>query len=93
MHLEWTRAYSGCTGGVESVQLYDWQSASYPYGNFVSVSSLPITGTAEERQSIALPSHPERFIDDEGTLYVQLTATNASGASQLSLDSLRLRVE
>ncbi len=92
MRLEWTRSYAGCTGGVETIELYDWQSASYPYGNFVTVATTPITGTSEQHLSVPLPANPARFLDDEGTAYVQLRATNAGATALLSMDSLRLRV-
>jgi hypothetical protein len=36
--------------------------------------------------------NPERFLDDEGTLYVTVTATGAGSGSQMLVDALRVRV-
>lgn len=93
LRLEWTRGYADCLGGTETVELYDWQSASYPYGSFVSVSSSTITSASEQHKVVDLPANPARFLDDEGTAYVQIRATNAGANALLSLDSLRLRLE
>lgn len=92
MQLEWTRSYADCAGGTETIELYDWQSASYPYGNFVTIATTPIAGTGEQHLTATLPANPTRFLDDEGTVYVQLHATNAGVNALLSMDSLRLRL-
>ncbi len=93
LRLEWTRAYANCLGGTETVELYDWQSASYPYGSFVTVSNAAITSASEQHRVVDLPANPARFLDDEGTAYVQIHATNAGANALLSMDSLRLRLE
>jgi len=93
MHIEWTRAYTDCMGGTETVELYDWQSASYPYGNFVTVHSQAINTAAELHFTESLYPNPGRFLDDEGTAYVRITATNAGASALLSMDSFRLHLE
>jgi thermitase len=93
MRIEWTRSYTNCNGGTETVDLYDWQSASYPYGSFVTISSQAISTSNELRLSAQLPANPGRFIDPEGTVYVQITATNAGSNALLSMDSFRLHLE
>jgi len=93
IRAEWTRSYSNCNGGTETVQLYDWQTWSYPYGSFVTINSAPITNANELHLSAQLPTNPGRFIDPEGTVYVQITATNAGSNALLSMDSFRLHVE
>jgi subtilisin family serine protease len=92
LQLEFSRSYAGCTGGTETVRFYDWSSASYPYGSFVTAASTPVTGTATSTLVTPLPPNPARFVDDEGTMYVQITVTNATSAGQLSADSFRIRV-
>jgi subtilisin family serine protease len=87
-----TRAWTDCTGGTETIQFYDWSTWSYPYGTWVTVSSSTIASSATSTLSVPLPPSPARFIDGEGTLYVLITATNAGSAGQLSADSLRIRV-
>ena len=92
MSIEWTRSYSNCNGGSETVQMYDWQSASYPYGTWVTISSQVITNGNELHLTAQLPTNPARFLDDEGTAYVQITASNAGSNAQLSMDSFRLHL-
>jgi len=93
MSIDWTRAYTNCTGGTETVELYDWQSASYPYGSFVTFHSQVIANTDELHLTEQLYPNPARFLDDEGTAYVRITATNAVAGALLSMDSLRLHLE
>ena len=91
--LEWTRSYADCIGGTETVEVYDWQSASYPYGNFVTVHSAAIANANGAQIAARLPGDPLRFLDEEGTIYVRITTTNAGANALLSMDSLRLHVE
>ncbi len=93
MGIEWTRSYANCTGGTETVEVYDWQSASYPYGNFVTIHSQVVANANEAHLEAQLPANPMRFLDDEGTLYARITTTNAAANALLSMDSLRLHVE
>jgi hypothetical protein len=93
IHVEWTRSYTNCNGGTETVQLYDWQTWSYPYGSFVTVNSQLIQNGNELHLVADAGANPGRFIDPEGTVYVQITATNAGSNALLSLDSFRLHVE
>jgi hypothetical protein len=91
MRLEFTRDYTGVNGG-ESVAFYDWSTASYPYGSWVTVLTTPVTGSATLSSVTPLGPNPERFLDDEGTLYVTVTATGAAGGAQMAVDALRVRV-
>ncbi len=93
MSIAWTRSYSHCTGGTETVELYDWSTASYPYGAFVTVASNSIAGSGEEHHEVTLPANPARFLDDQGTMYVQIHATSAASNALLSMDSFRLHVQ
>src|SRR5262249_19388178 len=91
LELELTRSYVGCTGGTETVELYDWSTWSYPYGSFIAVASTPITGTGTQSLSIPVSGDPARFLDGEGTAYLRITATNAVAGAELRADGLRLR--
>jgi hypothetical protein len=91
--IEWTRSYANCNGGTETVELYDWQSASYPYGSFVTVHSQAISNSNEQHLTAQLPANPGRFLDPEGTAYVQITATHAGSNALLAMDSFRLHLE
>lgn len=80
------RSYTG--GGTENIYLYNWASASYPYGSFTLISSgaapasmttttIPITGLSQ-------------FIDPEGSVYVYIETTGVASGGQLQLDQLML---
>lgn len=79
------RRYTGTTVGTETVQLYDWSSASYPYGNFVTLGSGPVPTTlTTTRFSV---SNGSRFVDPEGTVYLLITtSTDLTTGAQLELD-------
>lgn len=91
MRLEFTRKYSGVSG-AESVAFYDWSTASYPYGSWATVLTTPVSGGGTLATFTPLGPNPERFLDDEGTLYVTVTTTGAGAAALLSVDALRVRV-
>ncbi len=83
------RRYSGTTSGTEDIYLYDWSSASYPYGNWVSVSSrgVPTSMTTSD----ILVSNFGRFVDDTGTCYVLVqTSDNIASGGKLLIDQMFL---
>ena len=91
--LEFTRDYDGMNGGaIETVELYDWSSYSYPYGSWITLASgaPPTAGFAT--LTAELPGDPNAYRDEEGTFYLRLVTTNAGAAGQLKADALRLRV-
>ena len=93
MRFAWTRSYTHSTGGTETVQVYDWSTWSYPYGTWVTVATTPIGGSGEEHHEAALPANPARFLDDQGTMYVQIYTAPAASNALLSMDSFRLVVQ
>ena len=86
MTLKFTRRYTGAATGLERIYLYDWSSASYPYGNWIQLQSgaLPTTATTS---TISVPN-PNRFLDDESTVYFLITVESGDAGTQLRLDSL-----
>jgi hypothetical protein len=83
------RQYTGTTVGTETVQLYDWSSNSYPYGNFVTVGSGPCPTTMTTSNYSV--TNPGRFIDPEGTVYLLITTSNdLPDGAKLRLDVVRL---
>ncbi|MFN8218940.1 MAG: S8 family peptidase [Fimbriimonadales bacterium] len=86
MTLRFTRRYTGAATGLERIYLYDWSSASYPYGNWIQLQSgaLPTTATTS---TISVPN-PNRFLDDESTVYFLITVESGDAGTQLRLDSL-----
>jgi thermitase len=92
MSFAWTRSYTHSTGGTETVQVYDWSTWSYPYGTWVTAATVPINGSGEEHHEVVLPANPTRFLDDQGTMYVQIYAAPVASNALLSMDSFRLIV-
>lgn len=83
------RYYTNSPSSTETVYLYDWSSASYPYGNWVAIQSGSAPGAmatmVEDLGDIA------RFIDPEGTMYVLIqTSTDLPEGSKLMLDQFIL---
>jgi hypothetical protein len=76
-------------GGTEHIQLYDWQSASYPYASWIDISVLAPT-TTPSTTVINVPDIA-RYIDYEGTAYVRVVGTGLPGGDVLKIDSLRLQ--
>ncbi len=92
MRLELTRAWEDCAGADERIEIYDWSTASYPYGSWETIQDQPISGSAMNTLVIDLPANPARYVDDVGSVYLRLTATSSGPAGRLRADSLRLRV-
>ncbi len=92
MRVEFTRNYDD-TNGVETIQLYDWSTWSFPYGNFVTVATTPISGTSTVSTTSIVAPNPARFVDDEGTMYMVLTTTGCGPSGKLNADCLRVRVD
>lgn len=80
------RGYAA-NGGTEYLQLYDWTTASFPYGSWDTLwqgtaSAAPTTTT------VAVPNLA-KYIDFEGTVYFRLVVIGAAG--QANVDSVRLQ--
>jgi hypothetical protein len=91
--LEFRRDYDGMNASpIETVELYDWSSFSYPYGSWVTLSSgaAPTAGFAT--LTVEVPGDPDLYRDEEGTFYLRLTTTNAGASGLLKADMLRFRV-
>ncbi len=90
--LVFRRDYDGLfAGATELVEVYDWSSFSYPYGDWVPLRDAPAP-TSFETFATPLPGDPRDYLDDEGTLYLRVTTGNARSIGLLSVDTLRLRV-
>lgn len=88
--LSFTRKYDDSVGATETIELYDWESASYPYGSFVTASQRTITNTSLLTTSVTITDNPGRFIDYEGTMYIQVNTGTVGGNAKLYADSLRV---
>jgi len=76
-------------GGNESIQIYDWASFSYPYGNWIEVAA----GTASTTPSVTTANLPNlaNYIDFEGTVYFRVVTTSTPENQVLKIDSARLQ--
>ena len=92
--LEFTRCYAGMlTNPVETIELYDWSSGSYPYGSWLTLSSTAAPIGTDTLLSTVVPGDANQYRDVEGTYYLRVTTTDAGPAGLLSADMLRLRVQ
>ena len=93
MTLEFRRDYDGMLGGpIETIQLYDWSSFSYPYGSWITLASGPAPTSGFATLTVDVPGDPNQYRDDEGTYYLLLSTTNADSSGLLKADMLRFRV-
>lgn len=91
--LEFRRDYDGMSGGaIETVELYDWTTLSYPYGTWITLSSTAAPAT-DQTLTVALPANPAQYRDYLGTYYLRVTASNATVNGALMVDMLRLRLQ
>ncbi|HQU19938.1 MAG TPA: hypothetical protein PLA92_12905, partial [Fimbriimonadaceae bacterium] len=92
MDLWVRRHFTGTSEGTETIQLYDWSSASYPYGNFVTIHSGPVP--TEPTTSTFNLTDPIRFMDPERTIYFRiLTSDDLSEGAELRLDVARIALK
>lgn len=85
------RKYTNAAVGNERIMLYDWSSASYPYGNYVTLSTTPVMSNYT---TISIPlTDVQKYIDEEGTMYLKIETDNGQPAnSELQIDVLRVEI-
>lgn len=90
MKLTLRRRFTGTSVGTETIYLYDWSSASYPYGSFVAVGSQAVP-TSMTTTVFDVPN-AGRFVDPEGTVYLAVATSNdLPEGAMLELDQASLR--
>lgn len=90
MTLLMRRSYTGSVTGTERIYLYDWASASYPYGNFTLLAETSVASIqAGIPLSVSVPNFG-RYIDDEGTVYFYLETNLNENGGRLLVDQLNL---
>jgi hypothetical protein len=91
MNIIYNRHYTGTISGseTETVYLYDWSSWSYPYGNWVPLSTegLPTSATTTQ---IHVPD-AAKFVDFDGYVYIKVEASGADTSTVAHVDHLGLR--
>lgn len=91
IEVVYNRAYTN-TNGTEIIEFYDWSTASFPYGSFVTVSATPVSSGPATTLVTALPGNAARFRDDEGTMYVRISVNGASSNGKVEIDGFKVIV-
>jgi carotenoid cleavage dioxygenase-like enzyme len=73
---------------VESVQLYDFSTGSYPYGNWVEVLRARAIAHAGETLRFNLPVPASRWVSYEGDLFVKMMVDTGNTDARLLVDKL-----
>ncbi|MGC8784121.1 MAG: S8 family serine peptidase [Armatimonadota bacterium] len=86
---EYLRRYEGVVNDhVESIQVYDFSSGSYPYGNWVEVFNARASEHADETLWFDLPAPASRWVSYEGDLFVRIAVNTGSADARLLIDKL-----
>ncbi|HTQ09467.1 MAG TPA: S8 family serine peptidase [Fimbriimonadaceae bacterium] len=90
MKVTLRRSYPGAASGTETVQLYNWASASYPYGNFDTLGSGPCPASATTTSYTI--GNAANYVDPDGTVYLLITtSSDLTPGVQLQLDMCYLQ--
>ncbi|MGQ9881145.1 MAG: hypothetical protein ACUVSV_09835 [Armatimonadota bacterium] len=73
---------------MESIQLYDFSTGSYPYGAWVEVFSAPAGELNGETLQFSLPAPASRWVSYEGDLFVRIIINTGSADARLRIDKL-----
>lgn len=74
-------------GAIERIELYDFDSGSYPYGQFVEVLSGDAQNAGWETKTFTLPSPASRFVSYEGDLFVKIIINTNNEQGRLQIDA------
>jgi hypothetical protein len=89
MQLLLRRNYTVANSNDETVWLYDWSSASYPYGSWVPLGTGPCP-TTMTTTTYSVPN-ASRFVDFEGTVLMLITTTEGlPSGTEIRIDQSRL---
>ncbi len=80
-------------GVTEQVQLYNFASGSYPYGNFTTVLDAPPPLNDYQTITVTLPGNPAQYVSYEGDLFVRVLIPGAGANGQLWIDQMRFEWE
>ncbi|GIV05585.1 MAG: hypothetical protein KatS3mg016_1160 [Fimbriimonadales bacterium] len=79
------------TNITERLELYNFDTGSYPYGAFTTVLSEPVPA-AYVSSTVSL-SNPAQYISYEGDLFLRIVIEGAGGSAQLLVDQLLVEWE
>ncbi len=83
------RSYASGTAGGETVQLYNWASASYPYGSYDNLSSSTLPTTSDDLV-LSIPDISP-YVDFEGTVILRILTQNVPSGTVLNVDTAYFR--
>lgn len=73
---------------VESVQVYDFSTGSYPYGSWVEVFRARASEYAGQTIAFSLPAPASRWVSYEGDIFVKIVINTGSADARLLIDKL-----
>jgi len=73
---------------VESVQVYDFSTGSYPYGSWVEVFRARASEHAGQTIAFSLPASASRWVSYEGDIFVKIVINTGSADARLLVDKL-----
>lgn len=86
---EYLRQYQDVANNpVESIQVYDFSTGSYPYGSWVEVFSASATEHAGETLRFSLLAPASRWVSYEGDLFVRIVINTGNADARLLIDKL-----
>ena len=80
------RAQNMPSNTADRIEIYDFATGSYPYGNFVQVFQAPLP-TTYQTTTLTAPD-PARYISYEGDVFVRVIVEGAGTTGQLLIDQL-----
>ena len=89
MTLHIRRQYFGTGTGSEVLSLYDWSTASFPYGSFRTLATTSVSVNGYTDSYIAI-GNAAGLVDPEGTLYLDLNTTWTGNISELQIDQCEI---
>lgn len=73
---------------VESVQVYDFSTGSYPYGSWVEGFRARASEHAGQTIAFSLPAPASRWVSYEGDIFVKIVINTGSADARLLVDKL-----
>lgn len=89
---EYLRQFQNTTSGAtETIELYDFSSGSYPYGQFVALYSGSAASGSQQLKTGTVTGDVSRFVSYEGDLFVRVTVQAGNSNGRLFIDKFWFR--
>ncbi len=83
------RSYVGGSAGTETIKVYNWSTDSYPYGQFTTLSTMPVA-SANGTVSFTLPN-PGGLADVDRVIYLVIETSGTDAGTTLQVDRAVLK--